>query len=337
MLAYAFRDFRFNMFEKISGENFENIHNLFAEILIRSVSCQLKQGLYRTYVDQEGLLPVIRGKIDMLKTGSVQKTNPYRTYCYYDELSVNNPYNQAVKTTLQYLLKCTDVDESRKQTIRRLLHYFATIDYINLKSIHFDQFCFDRNNQNYQMLINISRLIYENRLMTTEDGKYKLYTLSDDQMERLYEKFVLSYYRRHHPELNPRPIQIEWNIIEAESTTDILPKMQTDIMLSNGDRTLIIDTKYHRESMNNRFDTNKIHIDHLRQIYTYVMEYDKERTGLVDGMLLYAKTQEEFAPKGQMKKSTGNTLFFRTLDLNRNFEDIKKQLDEIITNLDTKN
>lgn len=53
MLAYAFRDFRFNMFEDICGENFEDTHNLFAEILIRCVSSQLKQGLYKTYVSQE--------------------------------------------------------------------------------------------------------------------------------------------------------------------------------------------------------------------------------------------------------------------------------------------
>lgn len=330
MLAYAFRDFRFNMYKKINGENFEDIHNLFAEILIRSVSCQLKQGLYKTYVNQEGALPVIRGKIDMLKTRAVQQNNPYHVYCNYDELTVNNPYNQVVKTTLQHLVKCPDVDESRKRAIRQILRCFASVDSTDLKSTRFDQFCFDRNNQNYQMLINICRLIFENRIMTTEKGNYKLYTLSDDQMARLFEKFVLAYYRREHPETKPRVSHINWDIIEEESTIGILPVMQTDIMLTIGDRTLIIDTKYYGESLNVHFDKNKIHVDHLRQIYTYVMEYDKDRTGLVDGMLLYAKTQEDVVPNGQMKKPVGNTIYFRTLDLNQNFEEIAKQLEAII-------
>lgn len=329
MLAYAFRDFRFNMYEKINGENFKDIDNLFAEILIRSVSSQLKQGLYKTYVNKEEVLSVMRGRIDMLKTLAVQQNNPYHAYCSYDELTVNNPYNQVVKTALQYLAKSSDVEEGRKHSLRQLLRSFASIDTINPKLINFDQFCYDCNNQNYQMLINICRLIYENRIMTTEKGNYKLYTLSDDQMARLFEKFVLAYYRRHHPETKPSVSYIYWNVIEAESTISLLPVMKTDITLTLGERTLIIDTKYYEESLNTNFDKSKIHPDHLRQIYTYVMEYDKERTGMVDGMLLYAKTVDDIAPNGKMKAPTGNTIYFRTLDLNQNFEEIEKQLEDI--------
>lgn len=50
------------------------------------------------------------------------------------------------------------------------------------------------------------------QLMTTEDGKFKLREFSDDHMCRLYEKFVLEYYKKHHPELKPCAAQIEWNI-----------------------------------------------------------------------------------------------------------------------------
>ena len=330
MLAYAFHDFRFNLFKKMSGVNFENIHNLFAEILIRSVSSQLKQGLYRTYVNQEGTLPVVRGKIDILKTYSVQQTNSCRAYCYYDELSVNNSYNQVVKTALQYLLKCTDVDESRKQAIRRLLRYFTTIDSVNLKSIRFDQFSFDRNNQNYQMLINICRLIFENRIMTTENGNYKLYALSDDQMAKLYEKFVLAYYRRHHPDTMPRAAQIKWDIIEEESTISILPNMQTDIMLSIGERTLIIDTKYYSHTLQSNYNNETIHSNNLYQIFTYVRNCDVGNTGKVDGMLLYAKTEDAPVLNDREILSGGNVIYFRTLDLNRDFKEIANQLDSIL-------
>ena len=244
MLAYAFRDFRFNMFEDICGENFEDTHNLFAEILIRCVSSQLKQGLYKTYVSQEGALPAIRGRIDMLKTRAIQQSNPYRAFCNYDELSVNNPYNQVVKTTLQYLSKCSDVDENRKQAIRQLIRFFTLIDPIDMASVRIEQFRFDRNNQNYQFLVYICLFIFEELLMTTDEGPYKLRALSDDQMARLFEKFVLEYYKRHHPDTMPRAAQIKWNVKKEEPANSILPIMQTDVMLSIGDRTLIIDTKY---------------------------------------------------------------------------------------------
>lgn len=330
MLAYAFRDFRFNMFEDICGENFEDTHNLFAEILIRCVSSQLKQGLYKTYVSQEGALPVIRGRIDMLKTYVIQQSNPYRAFCNYDELSVNNPYNQVVKTTLQYLAKCSDVDENRKQTIRQLIRFFTLIDPIDMASVRIEQFRFDRNNQNYQFLVYICLFIFKELLMTTNEGPYKLRTLSDDQIARLFEKFVLEYYRRHHPETKPRAAQVKWDVIDEESSIGILPTMQTDIMLTIGDRTLIIDTKYYNHTLQSNFGRDKIHSANLYQIYAYVNNYDVGHTGKVNGMLLYAMTQDDPCLDDKRTLRDGNVIYFKTLDLNRDFKEIANQLESIL-------
>ena len=167
--------------------------------------------------------------------------------------------------------------------------------------------------------------------MTTDEGSYKMRTLSDDQMARLFEKFVLEYYRRHHPETRPHAAQVKWNIIEKESSTSILPTMHTDILLTIGERSLIIDTKYYSDSLQHNFETNKIRSEHLAQVYAYVNEYDKRKKGMVDGMLLYAKTEQEIVPDGQMKFTIGNTIYFRTLDLNKDFKEIKKQLDSFVT------
>lgn len=333
MLAYAFRYFRFNMLDEIKGEKFEDIQDLFAEILIRSVSSQIKQGLYGTYVTQEGALPMIRGKIDLLKTHEVQRHKPLHTYCRYDELSFNNPYNQIVKAALQKLLSCSNVDSNRKNAIRHILQYFISIDSMSLVSVQWNQFVFDGNNQNYQFLINICRFIYEEKLMTTENGVHKMRSLSDERMERLFEKFVLEYYRRWHPETKPRAAQISWNINNEKSALGILPIMQTDVMLTIGDRILIIDTKYYSQTLQSNFDKQKIHSNNLYQIYTYVTEQDKERTGRVDGMLLYAKTQEAIVLDNHVTMDFGNTLYFRTLDLNQDFHNICQQLDNIVNNM----
>ena len=44
----------------------------------------------------------------------------------------------------------------------------------------------------------------------------------------------------------------------------------------------------------------------------------------------YAKTQEDIVPDGQMKRKDGNYIYFRTLDLNTDFETIKKRLDSFV-------
>ena len=43
MLTYAFQELKQNNYEEIAGEEFDEIHDLFAEILLRGISFQLKQ------------------------------------------------------------------------------------------------------------------------------------------------------------------------------------------------------------------------------------------------------------------------------------------------------
>ena len=50
MLSYAFRELDKGVYEDIAKEEFDNIHNLFAAILVKGVGKQLKQGLYREYI-----------------------------------------------------------------------------------------------------------------------------------------------------------------------------------------------------------------------------------------------------------------------------------------------
>lgn len=49
----------------------------------------------------------------------------------------------------------------------------------------------------------------------------------------------------------------------------------------------------------------------------------------VSGMLLYAKTEEE-VPLDKEYRMSGNRISVKTLDLNAEFEEIRRQLDEIV-------
>ena len=63
MLAYAFQELRQNNYADIAGEDFEEIHDLLAEILIRGTAFQLKQGLHREYVPRREHATTLRGKL----------------------------------------------------------------------------------------------------------------------------------------------------------------------------------------------------------------------------------------------------------------------------------
>ena len=334
MLAYAFQELRQNNYAKIESETFDDIYDLFAEILVRGISYQLKQGLFREYVAKNESMLTVKGKTDINGTIANRMRKNCQIVCDYDELSENNIYNQILLTTAMILIKHSDVKKDKKARLKRLMLFFQNVQSVDIHTIRWDALRFDRNNRNYRMLIYLCYFIVREWLMTTEDGKYNMREFSDDHMCRLFEKFVLEYYKKHHPELKPCATQIDWKIDKEQSTTNILPIMQSDILLTMKERTLIIDTKYYSHTMQKQYGKAKIHSDNLYQINTYVTEYDEDHKGNVDGMLLYAKTQEEIVPDDKIKKKDGNTIYFRTLDLNTDFEAIKKRLDGFLIDID---
>ena len=333
MLSYAFQELRKNNYEYISKEEFEYIQDLFAEILYKGISHQLKQGLFREYIEQHDSLPTLRGKLDLKETVKNRVMCRHTLSCEFDELSENNVLNQILKTTADILIQEKTVATKRKNQLKSIMPFFNGISTIDPFRIHWDALRFQRNNQTYKLLINICYFIIDGMLMTTEVGAYKMATFSDDHMNRLFEKFVLEYYRVHHKELSAHPEYIQWNITAPEnSIIDFLPAMKTDITLHKGNRTLIIDTKYYGHMMQSRFDRQTIHSANLYQMFSYVKNLDKDNTGLVSGMLLYARTQEAIVP--DLDAHFGrNRIMARTLDLNLNFKEIKQKLDEIAASI----
>ncbi len=329
MLTYAFQELRKNDYKDIASEKFDNIYDLFAEILLHGISHQLKQGLHRTYVNKNDYLNTLRGKIDINNTLRKYSAGIHALACEFDEFSENNLFNQILKSTIRLVIKQSQVKYIRKSALLKLLPYFANIDYVDLTTVKWTHLRFDRNSKTYEMLIYLCYFVANNLLLTTDEGFYHIHSFSDDKMCRLYEKFILEFYKRHHPYLKPCAKQISWNIIEEESTSSILPIMQTDIHLCYNGRTLIIDAKYYTKSMGKYYDKLAIHSHNQYQILSYVLNHDKNHSGTTDGMLLYAKTDEEITPNGHMKWKDGNMIYYRTLDLNCTFEQIKKQLDSI--------
>lgn len=296
MLAYAFQVLKRNNYANIASEKFEHIEDLFAEILSRGISYQLKQGLYREYVPRTESLSTMRGKIDITKTIKHRIQCQQILSCEFDELSENNIFNQILKTTISILLQEKIVAKERKNKLKKVLPFFVNINTIEPSIVKWNTLYFQRNNQTYKMLMNICYFILEGLLQTTEDGKYHMATFSDEYMHRLYEKFVLEYYKTEHPELKTSTSRIKWNIDYQpdNKALELLPCMQSDIMLEYNGRTLIIDTKYYSQTMQKQYNKQTLHSNNLYQIFTYVKNYDIQNSSNVAGMLLYAKTNEVF-------------------------------------------
>ena len=326
MLSYAFHVLRRKEYENIAAEDFDDIEDMFAAILSTGLSRQIKLGLYKEYIPVEENMISLKGKLDINESIRNRLQRKKLLYCCFDELSIDNIYNQVIKTTILYLLKQKNVKPERKVLLKKDLIHFNSVHEISKSEIRWDSLRFTKNNQEYRMILNICKFVLSDLIFTTEKGSHRVISFFDEQqMHSLYEKFILEYYRRHHPELSPNPDYVNW---DTEDDTYLLPKMLTDITLKKNCKTLIIDAKYYEHNLKTNFDVKTISSANLYQIYAYVKNMDKNNTGNVAGMLLYAKTEEKIQPD-QKYMIGGNRISVKTLDLNLPFSEIANQLEKI--------
>ena len=181
MLSYAFASLSRSNCEDIAVEAFDNIHNLFAAILGKGIGQQLKQGLYREYLNKVEDTAAMRGKINMPETLRKKIARQQVLTCEYDELSENNMLNQILKTTVMILLRHSKVDAKYKNALKTEMLYFSDVDTLDPADIKWPSIRFMRSNQTYRMLVGICQLILQGMLMTTDSGEYKLASFIDDQ------------------------------------------------------------------------------------------------------------------------------------------------------------
>lgn len=330
MLSYAFRTLTKQGYREMSTEKFPNTADLMTEILIAGISQQLKRGLGRAYIEQMEDIPVIRGRVNITESVKRQTMINRKLSCVYDDFSVDNSKNRIIKSTALLLLGA-DVAKQRKSRLRKLLVYFDKVELIDLRTVDWN-IHYDRNNQTYRMLISICYLVVKGLLQTQADGKTKIMDFLDDQqMYHLYEKFILEYYKKEYPYITTNASKIKWQLDDGMDY--MLPNLLSDITLEYDNKVLIIDAKYYSHIMQNRYEKETIRSANMFQIFTYVKNKEaelKDKPHEVAGMLLYAQTDNGTQPEYRYQMS-GNMISVKTLNLNCDFEDIRRQLDSIIT------
>ena len=329
MLSYAFQTLQEEGYRDVATEEFHNVADLSSSILVKGVSLQIKRGLGREYISQQDTLSGIKGKIDISESIKTQSILRKQMVCTYDDLSTNTYMNRIIKTTMLWLLSA-DIDISRKKEIKKLLVFFSDVEELEINTINWSQ-QYNRSNKTYRMLISICYLVLKGLLQTTSSGRIRLMDFIDERnMCRLYEKFILEYYRTEYPSIKAEASQIKW--ILDDDNSSMLPIMKSDITLSYKNKVLIIDAKYYGHNTQVQYDRHTIHSSNLYQIFTYVKNKEAEMKGMeheVSGMLLYAKTEEEKQPDNLYSMS-GNKISVKTLDLSGDFSLIEEQLQKII-------
>ena len=326
MLAYAFRTLGQNGYRDMATEDFPSAADMLAEILARSVEVLVKRGLARDYVELTEELTLPRGKIEMGESLRRRSQTRRRLTCTHDEYSLDTIDNRTIKATLLLLLS-SDVERRRKRVLRSLLPHFSDVTDVDPRP--FRKRAGVRRDETQDLAVAICRLVWEGLLQTQRDGCHRLADFIDEQrMCQLFERFVLRYYQREHPWANASAPHIPW--ATDDERLEMLPTMRSDVVLSRGNASLILDAKYYSHTTQERFGVRSVHSANVYQMFAYVKNAQAAlgRDHTVSGLILYAATDEDVLPEASWSIA-GNEIGATTLDLDRPFADIRAGLDSI--------
>lgn len=340
MLAYAASCLNMPTERNLDSEKFEHIEDLFAFILNSWMSQQIKRGLYRNYLDHTDNLSTMKGKLNI--NGTINNIVAHRRQlsCNFDELTINNLFNQIIKSAMLLLLRqVTNVSKEQKTSLRLNLHLLPEIQEIDLFKLNWSVVKFNRFNKNYEWPILICQYLVNNLLPSERDGADHFCIDIDKSLSKLFENFVLNYFKFHYKELIEIDSgEIRWFLTsnQEHERNDRIPKMNADIRLTSkkGESRLIIDTKYYSKTLQSYFKKEKYHSHNLYQLFTYVKNDFLSSNSCcchknASGMLLYAKTEDGSSLDDHFEIDN-HDFFIKTIDLNTDFSNIKTQLNCIV-------
>ena len=107
-----------------------------------------------------------------------------------------------------------------------------------------------------------------------------------------------------------------------DDISDLLPTMQSDIMLSRKvdgvERVLVMDAKYYGRTTQVQFDTHTVHSGNLYQIFTYVKTKENELADVIDPCRAYSipvfRSDDDMTIGAVVKKSPPKYKFEDTPD-----------------------
>ena len=339
MLLYAWDEIPIQKHWMLAdAERAPTLDALLASILIKLMRARLSIGLGREYVDEEGTLQGIRGRINFADSLKRRTFERGQASCDFETYSANEPRNQIIRTTLTRLIQTgqfgreAESANQLRQNLRRLARSLDGIDLIELTPDYIHRQQLDRNDRDYRLMLSICALILQRQMPTESVGDKHLPTLDHDALVlyKVYERFVANFYRIH---LQGWDVfaqkRLEWHEKQANK---YLPSMKPDLVLQerSSNQLIILDTKFTAHSfIENQWGNELFDSSHLYQLYAYLKSQehlsDAHRDGT--GILLYPVVHNSFSERIELQD---HIMRMESIDLAAPWQAIESRLLELI-------
>jgi 5-methylcytosine-specific restriction enzyme subunit McrC len=310
--------------------------DLFGSVLASGMRNLMRRGLKKDYLLVNEDIAGIRGRVNIGTTARKMLIQHGQANCEFDELSVDCLPNQIILATLRNLLRSKLLNKKIRTELRKILRELAAVSAITITKKSFRTVQLNGNNRAYRFLLHVCELILDLSLISEEPGEFSFRDFVKDErrMARLFENFVFNYLKLRHTKLSVTREHIQW---QATSGTDpaltYLPGMRTDISVRFPEqgRTLIIDTKFYKETFQTHYDRESIHSANLYQIFSYIknLEINGGPDRIAEGLLLYPVIDKSVRQTYEMP---GHKIHINTLNLSADWNEIEGELDMIVSN-----
>jgi len=315
--------------------NPDEIADLVAELLAKAVEERQRRQLSLGYRPRSADLSRVRGRIDLLRTERRQLLARGAVACRFVELSVDTPRNRFVRGALEAVARLVTRPELRHRC-RRLAADMQALGVAGVMPSR-AELSADRIGRHdatdSEMLA--AAMLAMNLVLPTERAGLRALPMPDREEQwarRLFERAVGGFYRTV---LQPERWRVrtggslDWPLDwSSEGARDILPGMQTDVVLDDAlaDRRIVIDTKFTGMVTAGWRREATLRSAYLYQIYAYIRSQAGRGDPLADkaeGLLLHPAIGETI---DEAISVHGHLIRFATVDLAADSGTVRRQL-----------
>lgn len=326
MLAYAL-GIKPETYRKQGSEPFSNHINVLGRILSYSMSRVIKKGFIKGYSEHAECTSAPRGHIDLKESVYHDTMAHGKLSCVYQEYDEYTYDNGFIASVIEIMVSSQDLNSEIRNDLEVVGKAISHVQKVVLDRNVVSRIEYKGRDKDYNTALQICSLFVSDMILNTDgNGKNISSFISEDRECVLFEKFVRGFFAIECSDIFIRQRRMEWCLTD-NSGKGSLPDMEVDITLKRHNRTLILDTKYYSKSMSERWDRKTYHSNNLYQICNYVENVKYGTDGIVSGMLLYAKTDEDMPQESH--EIRGNLYHLRSLDLSGKWEAIESQLRSI--------
>lgn len=334
MLLYAWDEPPMNVQWAMQDvERAPTLDALLASMLAAFMQQRLRLGLGRGYVEAQGPLRGIRGRINFAESLKRHAFERDEAYCAFQQYSANSPENQIIRATLVKLVQSgqfgpeAGAADDLRHRLRSLTRELRDIDSIELTPERIGR---QRRQQDrdYRLMLSICELVLQRQMPLAAEAVTGVPVLDADalMLHRVYERFVASFYRIHLAGWDVTPHKrLDWH---ASEVSPHLPRMIPDLALQerSSGRLVIVDTKFTAHSLvENQWGKPIFDSSHLYQLYAYLrsQEHVSDAHRSASGMLLYPAIQHMLSERIELQE---HVLRIECVDLAAPWQQIEQHL-----------